>query len=44
MNKQRTFFMSNPRLSMLIRSLDKMDKQKRERHFGLAAEYLQMSV
>lgn len=40
MDKHRTFFLKNPRLSMLIRSFDKMDKQKQENHFLHAEKFL----
>jgi deoxyribodipyrimidine photolyase-related protein len=40
MQKQRNFFLSNPRLGMLIHMLDKMDSNKRESHFAIATAYL----
>lgn len=42
MDKHRDFFLKNPRLSMLIRSFDKMDKQKQENHLINAANFLNM--
>ncbi|GAB5400548.1 MAG: cryptochrome/photolyase family protein [Aureisphaera sp.] len=41
MDKHREFFQSNPRLGMLIRTLDKMDVTKREQHFVTAESFLQ---
>ena len=32
MDKQRDFFIKNPRLRMLINTFDKMDPKKRESH------------
>lgn len=40
MDKHRTFFLKNPRLSMLIRTFDKMDKQKQMHHLEYAEQYL----
>lgn len=40
MDKHRSFFLKNPRLSMLIRSFDKMDTEKRTKHLETAAHYL----
>lgn len=40
MDKQRAFFLSNPRMGMLIRTLDKMPAQKREEHFRIANDFL----
>jgi deoxyribodipyrimidine photolyase-related protein len=33
MDKHRDFFLSNPRLGMLIRIFDKMNPEKKEIHF-----------
>lgn len=35
-DKNREFFLKNPRLSMMVRTLDKMDSVKKERHLVLA--------
>lgn len=40
MNKQRSFFLSNPRLGMLLKMFDKMDKEKREQHLSIAKKWL----
>ncbi|MCG9879722.1 MAG: cryptochrome/photolyase family protein [Bacteroidia bacterium] len=40
MDKQRDFFLQNPRLGMLVRTFDKMAPEKREKHLELAREYL----
>ena len=40
MNKQRTFFLKNPRLSMLIHTFDKMDATKQQHHLQNAETYL----
>lgn len=40
MNKNRQFFLSNPRLSMLIRTFDRMSEEKRENHLITASEFL----
>jgi deoxyribodipyrimidine photolyase-related protein len=40
MHTQRKFFLSNPRLSMLVHMFDKMDESKREIHLKIAEEYL----
>ncbi|PKB43245.1 deoxyribodipyrimidine photolyase-related protein [Cellulophaga sp. RHA19] len=40
MHTQRDFFLSNPRLGMLIRMYDKMDKEKQQAHLTNAEEYL----
>lgn len=37
----RTFFLSNPRLSMMVRTFDKMNKEKQEQHLLKAESYLQ---
>ena len=38
--KHRNFYESNPRLSILTRSLDKMDPERKERIFGLAEDFI----
>ena len=38
--KKSVFFQSNPRLSMMVRTLNKMDKQKLESHLKISEEYL----
>ena len=40
MDKQRKFFSSNPRLGMLLKTLDKMNAAKKERLFAIANGYL----
>jgi deoxyribodipyrimidine photolyase-related protein len=40
MDKQRTFFLSNPRLGMLIRTFDKMEAGKQEKHRSIAKNFL----
>lgn len=40
MDKQRSFFLKNPRLGMLVHSFDKMEESKRTSHLELAANYL----
>ena len=40
MDKQRTFFLSNPRLGMLVRIFDKMPTEKKHQHIQNAAEFL----
>lgn len=40
MDKQRQFFSKNPRLGMLLKTLDKMDPAKKERHFLIATAFL----
>ena len=41
MDKHRDFFLSNPRLSMLIRTFNKMDKAKQLRHLQNAENFLE---
>lgn len=41
MHVHRTFFLNNPRLGMLVRTFDKMDKQKQEAHLKIAADFLE---
>jgi len=38
--KNQSFFQSNPRLSMMVRTLSKMDKQKLDSHLKISEEYL----
>ncbi|TWO31693.1 cryptochrome/photolyase family protein [Seonamhaeicola sediminis] len=40
MDKQRDFFLSNPRLGMLIRTLDKMKPETKRTHFSKAETFL----
>jgi deoxyribodipyrimidine photolyase-related protein len=40
MHVQRNFFLSNPRLGMLIGTFDKMPVEKRENHLRIASDYL----
>jgi deoxyribodipyrimidine photolyase-related protein len=40
----REFFLSNPRLGMLVRMYDKMDFAKRKIHLDNAEEYLKSLV
>lgn len=40
MDQHRDFFAKQPRLSMLLKSLDKMDRQKREAHLLTADRFL----
>ena len=39
MDKHRDFFLSNPRLGMLIRTFDKMNQEKKEVHFENAKQF-----
>ena len=41
MDKQRTFFLSNPRIGMLVHSFDKMTEDKQMAHLKFAKSYLQ---
>jgi len=41
MDKHRSFFLSNPRLGMLVRMFDKMPIEKREKHVHNGNQYLQ---
>jgi len=41
MEKHRDFFSNNPRLGMLLKTLDKMPAEKRNRHMDNAAQFLQ---
>jgi len=38
--KNRKFYESNPRLSMIVRNLDKMDKKRKEKIFSKAEEFI----
>ena len=38
--KNQSFFKSNPRLSMMVRTLNKMDKQKLKSHLEISETYL----
>ena len=40
MHTHRDFFLSNPRLSMLIRTFDKMAEDKKNKHLQIAEQYL----
>jgi deoxyribodipyrimidine photolyase-related protein len=40
MDKQRGFFLKNPRLGMLIKTFDRMDESKRRAHLETAESYL----
>ena len=41
MDKHRDFFLSNPRLGMLIRTFDKMKKETQENHFKNAEKFFE---
>ena len=41
MHVHRSFFLTNPRLGMLIRTFDQLAPEKRERHLKIAAGFLQ---
>jgi deoxyribodipyrimidine photolyase-related protein len=40
MNKQRNFFSQNPRIGMLLKTLDNMEAEKRIQHFAAAENFL----
>lgn len=40
MDKHRDFFLSNPRLGMLIRTFDRMDEKKKEKHLQTGENFL----
>jgi deoxyribodipyrimidine photolyase-related protein len=40
MDKQRDFFIKNPRLRMLVNTFDKMDINKKEKHLLTAENFL----
>ena len=42
MDKHREFFLSNPRLGMLIRTFDKMKQEKKEIHFESAKNFFEL--
>ena len=42
--KNRKFYESNPRLSMLVRNLDKMDKERKEKIFSKAKEFININT
>ncbi len=42
MDKQRTFFLQNPRLGMLVGTFDKMDAEKKNKHLSNAKTYLNL--
>ena len=42
--KHSEFFKSNPRLSLMTRSLDKMNKDKKERIFKLAEDFISLTT
>ncbi len=44
MHTQRAFFLKNPRLGMLVRTFDKMDKQKQDTHLNNAELFLKSLV
>lgn len=44
MDKHRTFFLSNPRLGMLVRMFDKMPTEKRSAHMENAQQFLESEV
>jgi deoxyribodipyrimidine photolyase-related protein len=41
MDKQRDFFIKNPRLRMLVNTFDKMSSEKREVHIINAEKFLE---
>jgi deoxyribodipyrimidine photolyase-related protein len=41
MHVHRDFFLSNPRIGMLVRTFDKMSEEKRQQHLAIAEHYLQ---
>jgi deoxyribodipyrimidine photolyase-related protein len=40
MHTHRTFFLQNPRLGMLVRTFDKMPKEKQKYHLDIASKFL----
>jgi deoxyribodipyrimidine photolyase-related protein len=40
MDKQHEFFLQNPRLSMLIGTLDRMDSDRKKQHLSIAENFL----
>lgn len=43
-DKNRSTFASNPRMSMMVRNLDKMDSEKKERLFTLSESFINKST
>ena len=43
-SRHSEFFKSNPRLSLMTRSLDKMNKDKKERIFKLAEDFISLTT
>jgi deoxyribodipyrimidine photolyase-related protein len=43
-DKHRKFYESNPRLSILTRSLDKMNPERKERIFSLAEDFIERNT
>jgi deoxyribodipyrimidine photolyase-related protein len=41
MHTHRDFFLSNPRLGMLVKTFDKMPENKQKQHLATAEKYLQ---
>ena len=41
MHVHRDFFLSNPRIGMLVRTFDKMSEEKKQQHLAIAEQYLQ---
>jgi deoxyribodipyrimidine photolyase-related protein len=41
MHRHRDFFGQNPRIGMLLKTLDRMDPDKRNQHFSESEIYLQ---
>ncbi len=41
MDKQRDFFLKNPRLGMLVSTFDKMDQRKKDAYWSVAEKYLE---
>ena len=41
MHEHRSFFLSNPRLGMLVRTFDQSAPEKRDRHLKIAAAFLE---
>ena len=40
LDKQRDFFLKNPRLSMLVRTFDNWDNTKKEKYLQIANQYI----
>ena len=43
-DRNREFLGKNPRMGMMVRSLDKMDPEKRNRIFKLAGEFIERTT